>query len=289
MKNYIASFLKEFEYSAPDSEIILRTFDKLDSDEWRELVFLYENNIYCDKHALIASAKEYAESIGVSPLTASLVLLICWTKRLEKAYDEQNIDLSIYRASVCDLGNKLDECKCVHGEVGIFCPEWLSLYFDISLVCLGRLQFELKSFERHYEKDGKVLSPESIVINTHIPRTKTPLSPEECDKAFARAAEFWGPKLNGETAFVCHSWLLFPDNRGMLKPSSNIVSFMNRFDIIEVDYNEDGHPNLWRLFDVKYEGDPDALPSDSSFRRAYIRHIKEGKKTGNGYGVFFYN
>ena len=87
--------------------------------------------------------------------------------------------------------------------------------------------------------------------------------------------------------FVCHSWLLFSAHRKMLKPNSNIISFMDRFDLLESgeyeDYNE-----LWRIFDRRYNGDPDTLGRNSSLHRAYADRVKAGEKTGWGYGAYLY-
>jgi hypothetical protein len=151
---------------------------------------------------------------------------------------------------------------------------------------LGRLQFEIVPFRRNYQKDGKILTPESPVINVHIPRTLTPLTPKACDEAFRAAAKFYEKELDGAPCvFVCSSWLLFPEHNNMLSESSNIRAFMNTFDIIEWGYYGDDGANLWRLFDTM-ERNPNRLPADSSLRRAYIDRLLRGEKLGWGYGVY---
>jgi len=62
---------------------------------------------------------------------------------------------------------------------------------------------------------------------------------------------------------------------------------MSDFDIIEQEEYDD-YGEVWRLFDVNYDGNPDHLPQDSSFRRGYVDWIRKGIKTGCGYGVYVY-
>lgn len=60
---------------------------------------------------------------------------------------------------------------------------------------------------------------------------------------------------------------------------------MKRYDIIKWGVNKH-KTDLWRLFDTD-ECHPDRLPTDTTARRRYARHIKAGGKLGWGYGVFF--
>ena len=73
----------------------------------------------------------------------------------------------------------------------------------------------------------------------------------------------------------------------MLSPDSNILAFMNDFDIFTSgEYSSYGE--VWRFFDREYDRDVSHLPSDSSLRRAYIALISRGERTGWGKGVFEY-
>lgn len=64
---------------------------------------------------------------------------------------------------------------------------------------------------------------------------------------------------------------------------------MNRFDIFSQGEFGENHPDLWRLFDRMYTGDPGTLAYDTSLRKAYVDRLRMGGKTGWGYGVFFYS
>ena len=165
--------------------------------------------------------------------------------------------------------------------------KWFWGFFRLERFALGRLQFEIVRFGGDYETDGVSLTPDSLVINVHIPRTGTRLDRESVLESYRLAAEFYRAILGDKIVFVCSSWLLFPKNRELLSPTSNLLAFMNDFDIYTsgeyLNYGE-----VWRLFDKAYDGDVTHLPADTSLRRAYIDLISRGEKTGWGKGVFVY-
>ena len=151
-----------------------------------------------------------------------------------------------------------------------------------------KLQFEMCPLGKTYEKDGVRLCPDDQVIFVHIPRTGERLLPEDVDAAAAAASDFYKQKFGVEKAvFACHSWLLYPENKNMLSPSSNLYSFMSRFDVIDVEEDTE-YKEVWRLFDKDYDGNADDLPQDTSLRRAYAKRIKEGKPLGVALGVWVY-
>lgn len=159
----------------------------------------------------------------------------------------------------------------------------------MSRFAIGKLQFELVPFEEKYEKDGVVLTPESTVINVHIPRTGTKLDRESQLAAYEHAAAFFKERYHLEQiAFVCHSWLLFPRNKEVLLPQSNLYAFISDFDIIKQGEFET-YEEVWRLFDMNYNGEVEKLPQNTSFRRAYADWIRKGEKTGWGFGVKIYS
>ena len=174
--------------------------------------------------------------------------------------------------------------KAVKGVVGSFVAPWFDGFFNMTRFALGRLQFEIVNFGHHYEKDGVVLTPESRVINVHIPRTGTPLDVAACDDAFARAKVFFAAQTGDVCAFVCHSWLLFPTHEQMLSHTSNTYRFMKRFDIFAAGTSKE-REDLWRLFDTD-EKRWDKLPADTSLRRAYVEWLKDGGAVGWGHGVY---
>lgn len=290
MRKYLVDFFSEFEYGKSDADYLLFTYDRIMAREdtarvWDEALKIYERDINCDYSLIISLAQDVAARLDMHTYTAELLVFICMTKRLRELYIERGISLSIFKNTILDLKYKLDECKTVKGIVGTFVAFWFDRFYNLERFGLGRLEFEVDRFGRHYERDGKVLTPDSRVINVHIPRTLTHLTPESCDEAFKKASEFFRDEVDESCPFVCHSWMLYPDNLNILPKDSNVYNFCSRFDIIESSKNPSGD-DLWRIFDTD-EMDFDRLPRDTRMRRAIVDYLKENGSIGQGYGVFF--
>lgn len=102
------------------------------------------------------------------------------------------------------------------------------------------------------------------------------------------AADFFKDEFKDRPiVFVCWSWLLFPRNKEVLSESSNLYAFVSDFDVFFSEEYPD-YSEVWRLFDVNYDGNVDHLPQNTSLRRAYADWIRNGVKTGFGYGVYVY-
>jgi hypothetical protein len=198
-------------------------------------------------------------------------------------YLESGIDLQIYKDTVLDLKWKIEECKIVKGICGSFVAAWFPGFFNMTRFALGRLQFELIPIGFDYEKNGiKLKKDKSIVINVHIPRTGTPLDKMSCDRAYAQAREFFKDKIEKNTAFICDSWLLYPENKHIIPPHTNTYRFLSEYDVVEWKTNTG--EDLWRLFDTD-EKNPSRLPTNGSLRACYVDHLKKGGRVGTGVGI----
>jgi len=290
MKTYLAEFLAACDYQREDAAYLCGVYEEIASHRvanafFEEALALYHDSDTCDHEQILRLADKAATAIDVHEYTAELLIYLCMTRELKRRYAARGIDDTIFYNSMLDLRYKLEECKAVKGIVGSFVAGWFAGFFDMTRFALGRLQFELIPFGEAYEKGGKRLTPDSRVINVHIPRTGTRLSAEACDEAYTQAAMFFADEIEGDVAFVCHSWLLYPENEAILTERSNIVTFMKRYDILKWDV--DKHTmDLWRLFDTD-ERHPDRLPTDTTARKNYVAHLKAGGKLGWGFGVFF--
>ena len=289
MKRYLISFFKEFEYDKDDAEYFVSVYDKIAADGIAcgilfDAIAAYQANIDLNyEQEILARAKKIAEITGIHTYTTELLTYILLTKHLRELYIEKNIDPEIFKHSALDLKWKLDECKTVKGIRGSFVAWWFSGFFRLDRFALGRLQFEIVVSPYDYDKNGiKVQKGVTRALNVHIPRTGTPMDKESCDRSYAWAREFFKDKLGEECYFVCHSWLLYPENEHLCPPHSNTYRFFSEFDVVDWANNEG--QALWCLFDTD-ERDPDKLPADSSLRRAYVDHLKKGGKVGWGAGI----
>lgn len=289
MRDYLTGFFDEFEYDAKDAEFFIGIYDSISADG-------SANQLLCDALAAYGKsaeidyteeirnrAKEIARLTSIHIYTVELLTFICMTRRLKERYLECGLDMLIYRDSVLDLKWKLEECKAVKGIRGSFVAGWFAKFFRLKRFALGRLQFEITTVKTDYEKNGVKLEKDvSKVINVHIPRTGTPLDKESCDAAYARAREFFESEVGKDCPFVCESWLLYPENKDILPSRTNTYRFMSEYDVVDWGLNEG--QDLWRLFDTD-EVNPERLLQNTSMRRCYVEHLKNGGRVGWGYGI----
>lgn len=288
MKLYLEEFYNKCSYKKEDIIFLLNSYEIIAKNNNAmkivdEILHKYEQGTTDGlKEFIMENSPIISELTGVHVYTIDLIIYSLMTKHLRELYIRNNIDLTIYDNTVLDLRYKLEECKLVHGIIGSFVARWWFRFFILERFALGRLQFEIDPFEHEYNKDGVVLTEESKVVNVHIPRTETPMDKDSCDASYKMAKEFFKDKIDGEIYFVCHSWLLYEENKYILNKNSNTYRFMSEYELLESETN-DGE-DLWRLFDT-LEKDPNKLPTNSSFRLAYVNHLKAGKKLGWGYGI----
>lgn len=293
MKTYMRDFFETFTYPEPARDSLLSAYDKInDCKELQKkfgiLLNTYAEDKDCDFQNLLTCMVKISSKAGVHEYTGALLLAICLTKQLKVYYETEKINEQIWYTSMCDLKFKLLECKDVYDIWGTFVAGWFDGFFNVTRFGIHRLQFELVPFhsQAEYTKNGITLKPGDLVIDVHIPRTGTRLNRESVVKSYKEAAVFFRKRYQLEhIAFVCHSWLLYPRNKEVLSPQSNLYSFFSDFDIIESGDDKD-YGEVWRLFDKNYEGDVEKLPQDSSLRRTYADWIRKGEKVGWGYGVY---
>ena len=295
MIEYVLSFMDELGFDKEAVESLSADIEKIYANEEAKALFAgavdeYERDIHSNYTELREAAKHAGEIVGVHAYSAELLLFICFSKHLRELYRLRGISDRIWFDSMSDLKWKLWECKAVKGIWGSFVAGWFPGFFNLTRFALGRLQFEIVAFDGEYEKNGKSLKKGDKVINVHIPRTLTPLDKKSRDDAYSQAAEFFRDMTDGAPiAFVCSSWLLYPEAEKILPAHSNIRGFMADYDIIRSKTNGEGeYGDMWRLFDMDFTGDLNDYPEDSSLRRAYKKFLLDGNRTGSGYGVFFY-
>lgn len=291
MHSYIRDFLKEYEYDRLSSDCLLSTYDQIIANPetcslMGQILQLYNTDYRCDFGVILDNADQIAQKIEIHEFTVELLVFICLSKHLKELYLEKGIALEYYRKSMADLKYKLDECMLVYGIVGSFVPKWFVGFFRLTRFGIGRLQFEVIPFRDNYNKNGIVLTPDTKVINVHIPRSKEPLTEEVCMESYREAKAFFKAEVETEPCpFVCDSYLLYPENEKFLPSKTNTYRFFKSFEILSARPDKE-RQNLWRIFDT-HEKNINRLPADTTMRRAYIEHLKKGGKLGVGRGILF--
>lgn len=289
-REYITAFCGEFEYPAEATEVLSATYNSICQNEdaiimFNENIELFQKNEFTQKKQELILLDKISELVGVHQYTVHLLYFICLSYHTKALYEQRNIPYKVYYDSMSDLKWKLFECHKLYGIWGSFVAWWFKDFFNLSRFALGRLQYELIPFEYDYPKGG--LSKGDLVLNIHIPSCGR-LTKEDCVDSYKKAAEFYKDSFVGRNpAFVCSSWLLFPRHREFLPAKSNILAFMDFFDIID-SHESDDYEVLWRIFNKKYEGSVSDLPQETSLQRAYIDWVSKGNKIGEGVGVFIY-
>jgi len=297
MKEYVLEFAREFDFPREAIARLTACCDCLTADpaleeEFETLLGRYEARMDTPYPELTKSMKALSHSAGIHEYEGAMLLIICMAKILKGYYARHQIPEEIWRTSMMDIKWKLDECIRVYGIWGTFVDFWFSRFFNLTRFGFGKLQFDLMTLGRGYAGHGIQMTPESPALNVHIPRTGTRLDIDSLRSSYAQAARFFRQRYEAfapgkPLVFKCSSWLLFPKHAEVLKPGSNLMAFFSDYEILEEGLYDD-YEQVWRLFDVHYNGDPEQLPQDSSLRRTYADWIRKGEKTGWGFGIYIY-
>lgn len=290
MRDYLINFLNRQEYSKEDLEYLVSCYDKIQNNATAKECFekalkLYDEDINCEYGDIIGLADAAAKELYIYEYTAELLIFLLFTKKLKERYEEKGLSAEIFDATVKDLRYQMQGCKQKRGIIGTECADWCMGFIQMTRFGLGRFFYEIIKFGYEYEKDGMVLTPDTKVLNVHIPASGEPLSPELAIESFKRAKEFYKEEIGEPFACKCSSWLLYPEHEHMLDHSSNIYRFMEMFDCIDYGFEKDDH-DISRIFGT-LEKRPEYLPEKTSLQRAYKKHLLAGGKTGYGVGVLF--
>ena len=294
MREYLQWFFREFDYPAGAAEVLIAAYDAFCANpearqRLEDNIALYEKNKDCDLEGMLPAMADLPEKVGVHRYTAAFLLFACLSRPAKQHYLDSGLGEEFWRSGMMDLKWKLLECWDIFGIWGSFVAGWFCRFFHITCFSLGRMQFELKSCPADYRKGDEFVPKGSPVINVHIPRTGQRLDRTSQLASYQMAADFFRQRFGLEKAvFVCGSWLLYPKNLEVLSPGSNLHQFVSDYDIVH-SQAYDTYDEVWRLFDTWYTGDVDALPQNTSLRRAYADWIRKGIKIGEGHGIMIWN
>ncbi len=296
MRDYINSFFAEFGYSESERVDLTLAYERiLASDGAKARLSKILTDYDRDTNSVTADTLPELEAIasdsGVSLYTVELVTLICLSRKLRERLAAIGVPKKSIALTLADLIYKMNECEAMYGVVGVTPWDWYTRWLRLRLVAFGRLQFELSEFkgQNYYRKHGKTIKKRAPVLAVHIPSNGSPLLDRACVTAYKEAHGFFTRLLGlDDIAFTCSSWLLYPLNRGILPESSNIVKFMNRYDIIEVyDYEPEQNWAVPFVFLRAPNTLVSELPRDTTLRAGYLEHLECGGRMGYGYGVMF--
>jgi len=122
----------------------------------------------------------------------------------------------------------------------------------------------------------KFVSHGDMSISVHIPKGES-MTDERCAESYKEAMRIFKEcysDVDFKTTF-CHSWLLDPQLKDILKPESNIVKFGNRYMLYP--YEESDNDDIFMFVFVKPFKTYDELPESTSLMKALKEHYISGK------------
>jgi len=263
-------------------ELIFEIKQKLgDLPELQNLLFANENTT----EKMQEEIKQLSKGTKIHEYTLSFYILFISAKRLWEVYSERGISEEIFFNTMMDLKYKLDECKMVHDIWGTFVFEWYPGFYHLRRFGLGRLQYDVATYQwDDYTKNGVTVKKGDPVYFCHIP-SAGPLTKELRLDSYKKAFEFFG---RNPLVIVTDSWILYPGQREFLPSGSNILDFMNDFDIISSEDRET-FTNAWRVFGKFHTLPPEQWPQETSLQQAYTGRVLSGKPTGKGRGIIIFD
>lgn len=289
MKDHYLKFIEKAELPEDAAVYLIDSANKILSVYSNDLEgiinFLY-NNSY-DVGSTLELRKALSEKSEVHLYTLNFIFLVCASKRMLADFLKNDLSEELFWDTILDLKYKLFECKAVMGVWGNFVENWYNIFYSLDVFKLGRLEFERVKYPEDmpvYKKGDIEVKPGDTVYSVHIP-SSGPLTRELREDSYAQAKEFFRAERGNEpVVFVCHSWLLFENNRRIFPADMNLVDFMNDWDIIDSKESEK-YGDCWRLFGKEFDGEVDNLPQTTRQQKAMAAWLKQGKKTGEGFGV----
>lgn len=195
-------------------------------------------------------------------------------------HQSRSIPDDIAQATLADLGRNVRVHRKREGIGGLGVAWWLMLHFRGMIYQLGRLQFERSSLGGSIAKSiveaGDAADESTPALSVHIPDFMGPMTPEACDDSFAQAEDFF-PRYFPEEHYgyaVCHSWLLDPNLKTILRPESNIMRFQERFNLAGQGW--DSTDGIMQFVFGRLVKDIDDVPQESSLQRGVVQHIRGG-------------
>lgn len=300
MKIYNEHFkesLKKLGFPEEASKLFAKTAKKIEKNKLYNKYFEKTVNRFMQPKAheltpCLAMLNRLAVASFTHPYTMHAVFLISCGEIMHERYREAGYSDELFWDTLMDIRYKFDECVDCKGVYGVFVAFWYTEFYSLERFALGRFQFEYSDFghDDMVLPSGVKLTRGEKTIGFHIPSSGVPLTDEVRLDAYKKAYEFFKDyrREDGLMIFECGSWLLYKEHKDFLPPKSNILRFMDDFEIIKSE-EKDKFNDAWRVFGKYGYKKPEKWPEDTSLRRAFKQRVLSGKKTGHGNGVIVFD
>lgn len=280
--DFLQYFLENEDFPAAAKTYLLQAAQTI-PNELDSILSFYE--IRYDHEATVPMIKELAESSGVHEYTLWMILLILAAEKARSFYKTEEI----YWDTFCDLRYKAQECYDVYGIWGTFVAHWYPIFYNGTIVKLGRMEYQVRScnFKEPKTAMGFTVNPGDPIIALHIPTSFEPFDKAARLDSYRKAWEYFCPD-GRPLVCVCGSWLLYDGYKDVFAPGSNIDSFRKEFYMLSSKAT-DSFGNAWRVFGADHNLPADQLPERTSLQRAFKSYMQKGGTHGNGTGVIIFD
>ena len=238
------------------------------------------------------SLAQFAEKAGGSHYSYWMLMLLFALERAKPLYEKRGVPEEVIWDTFTDLRSKSYECKEIKGVWGTFVGFWFGLFMECEIIKFGRFEYQDGTYDNDFDRvcGGFTIERGRPCLGIHIPSNAGPVDYESRMKSYKMAYDFYSKEHGRTDALVCScgSWLLYPGYKNAFPEGSNVLDFMEDWDIVRV--RDDEHfGDAWRLFGKNHDKPTAELPEDSSMRRSFKKYFLEGGKPGEGVGYLVFD
>lgn len=281
-KDFLSLFFEKTEFPTPARTVLTEVAEKL-SEEIDRILAFYEGGY--NHEATVPLVEALAKESGISAYSIWMVVLCLAAEKARPLYRTEEI----YWDTFCDLRYKVQECFNVHGIWGTFVAHWYPIFYNGTIVKLGRMEYQVKPcpFKEPKTALGITVNPGDPIIALHIPTSFEPFGKAARLDSYRKAWRYFCPD-GKPLVCVCGSWLLYDGYEGVFAHGSNIDSFRKEFYMLSNGKTEK-FGNAWRIFGSEHKLPADQLPEKTSLQRAFKAHMLGGGNHGHGTGVIVFD
>lgn len=209
-----------------------------------------------------------------------LAVTLLLAKDVKERYREMGISESVFRDTMSDIGIWCEN----NSNKGLHNTSWIKNHLSLELFKIGRLQFQMYKVPKTADFIKSLpFGASTPVLNVHIPQGEK-LDIEKCRQSLLNAVPFFGkyfPEFRFDY-FFCESWLLYDKNREFMKRDSNIVRFMDMFDIVySAPVDSQAIERIFGKRSLNFR----LYPENTSLQKSAKQYIISGGRLGFGIGI----
>lgn len=236
------------------------------------------------------ASQAYLGELPMFPITnykpmVRLTVIVLRLLDVHKRFQQHDIPDNIFYATIQDITLRANLYYEKTHTYGLSKADsiWYRHIFNFHIFKLGVLQFQYfhmiyldqegigQDYMQFREEDKRKLPPGIPVINVHV-QTKADLTPVLVEESFKEAALFFQTFFpeHQPQAFLCYSWLLYPDNKVLLPANSQILHFAKQFTVISQKQIAD--EAIKRIYGKRYRHIKD-YPQNTLLQRNALHHF----------------